>query len=410
MNQDRTYPALPLAVLVWAIAWMPAVFMDTLTIFDDLDERLFHHPTVQQFAQDLPWPDLRDYRSATTPLYHLLLSPLSRISEGSLTVLRLTNLLISCGALWAAVQALSQWGRRSTAVVGGLLIGASPYFVGPAVRLSTDNAALLCVFLVFRFCRSDVPRAAMLAGAWATAAVMTRQIHLWAVTPIVLVPLLQQRRWRPWLGWSLLPAAALAPFVVSWGGLTPPSFAAGHQRGLNLDALVMFLGVLGVHACCVAPWIIRTLRTSNARLWVPGIAALCGALLSVHSMPWVDEPNRIGGALWSVARHTPEIAEVPAVFWIAVPAGGLALLALFNHPRTGHGRFMALAALSFALANLVSGRAYQKYYDPMALFFLASLLQGQPRFQRRWSRRLAWAFPIAWALVLVAISALRIYG
>ena len=212
------------------------------------------------------------------------------------------------------------------------------------------------------------------------------------------------------MGWSWLPIAALLPFTIVWGGLTPPSFAAGHQRGLNIDALVMFLGVLGAHACCAAPWIVRTLRTPHARLWVPGIAALCGALLSIHSMPWVNEPNRIGGALWSVARHTPEIVDVPAVFWLTVPAGGLALLALFAHPRPRHGKFMVLAAVSFALANLMSGRAYQKYYDPMALFILASLLQGQPAFQHRWSQRLAWAFPIAWILALMAISAQRIYA
>jgi len=395
---------------LWAIAWIPAVFLDTVTIFDSLDERLFHHPTIQQFAQDFPWPDLRDYRSATTPLYHLFLSPLARLTEGSLTALRLTNLAIASGAVWAAVQALRLWGRPSAALIGGLLICASPYFVGPSVRLSTDNAALLCVFLVFRFCGSDLRRSAALAGIWATAAVLTRQIHLWVVTPLVLVPLLHHGRWRPWLAWSLLPATALAPFVIAWGGLTPPSFAAGHQRGLNLDALVMFLGVLGAHAVCVAPWIVRTLRTPKARLWVPGIAALCGALLAFHSMPWVDEPNRIGGALWTVARHTPAIVDVPAVFWITVPIGGLALLALFTHPRPNHGKFVALAACSFALANLMSGRAYQKYYDPIALFFLAALLQGQPAFQHRWSRRFAWTFPIGWALVLMAISAQRVYG
>jgi hypothetical protein len=383
--------------------------MSGLEIFDDLDERLFHLPTVLQFAAEWPWPDVSDYQSATTPLYHLILSPIAAIFDHPLTALRAANWAIAVGAVWLAATALKDWGQPSSAAVGALLLASSPYFIGPAVRLSTDNAALLCVFGVLWATHPHSKMSLRSAALWATAAVLIRQIHLWVMVPLVIAAF----RLRPHpkqLMWLALPAASLIPLLWTWGALTPPQFAGGHQRGINLDALTMLLGVWGAHAVCVGPWLIRALRRSEAKLWVPGVVALCWALLSIHPMPWVDEPTRLGGALWTASRHAPELLNVPLTFWIAVPIGGLALLALATHPKSNHGRFLGAVALAFIVANLMSGRAYQKYYDPMGLFLLAAFLQGQPKFKHQWLNRLAWVAPIAWVVALSALSLHRIYG
>ena len=86
------------------------------------------------------------------------------------------------------------------------------------------------------------------------------------------------------------------------------------------------------------------------------------------------------------------------------------LLALVGHPIQNHGRFIAICAVAFIIANLMSGRSYQKYYDPMSLFFVAALLQGQPEFDQPWRNRAAWALPVLWAIALAAMSVMRIYG
>jgi len=395
---------------LWTIAWAPSLFADGITIFDDLDERLFHYPTIRQFAHDLPWPHLHDYQSATTPLYHLLMSPIALAVDGSMEPLRLVNLLLSVGAIWACIRVLTGWGNPLTACVGALLVCTSPYFVGPAIRLSTDNAALLFVFLLLSASHPRHSGRHEWAALFAAAAVLTRQIHLWVVVPIAYSCWIRHRRLHPSLGGAAVPIAVLVPFALIWGGLTPPSFADGHQRGLNPDALVMFLGVLGAHSWCVSPWLGRSLCSRGARLMVPLVVLVSFGLLAAHAMPWVDEPSRIGGAIWSIARFTPALLDVPAVFWVTVPAGAVTLLALWNHPSASHGRFLVVAAVAFAATNMMSGRAYQKYYDPMALFLLAAYLQAQPPFRGLRRQQIAWALPIIWSVGLLAVTLNRVYG
>tara|TARA_B100000575_G_C23067136_1_gene614518 strand:- start:587 stop:1021 length:435 start_codon:yes stop_codon:yes gene_type:complete len=143
---------------------------------------------------------------------------------------------------------------------------------------------------------------------------------------------------------------------------------------------------------------------------VPLVVLVSFGLLAAHAMPWVDEPSRIGGAIWSIARFTPALLDVPAVFWVTVPAGAVTLLALWNHPSASHGRFLVVAAVAFAATNMMSGRAYQKYYDPMALFLLAAYLQAQPPFRGLRRQQIAWALPIIWSVGLLAVTLNRVYG
>ena len=406
LNNNR----LRMIPVIWMFLWIPVLFRQGLDVFDDLDERLFHHPTITSFANDLPFPDLSDYASATTPLYHILMSPISWVTNNNLLVLRSVNLCLSGIALWLAIRALASWGQPMAAAVGGLCIGMSPYFVGPGVRLSTDNAALLSVFALLYATHPRSKSGPWVAMACATAAVWTRQIHLWVLAPMVLAGLTRQRNHLSWLLVSLLPIAALAPLVGTWGALTPPQFATGHQGGINIDVLVMALGILGMYSLAFAPWLIRGLRRPQAKLWVPGITALTLALLAQNPMPWADDPNRWGGALWSASRTVPALLDVPATFWFTVPLGGLTLLAFATHPDKDHGRFLSLVAVAFIGANMLSARAYQKYYDPMFLFMLAAYIQGQSEFSRPWIGRAAWVGPCSLALGLGGVSMIRFFG
>ena len=396
--------------LVWLVLWIPVLFRDSLDIFDDLDERLFHHPTIRSFADGLPFPNLADYQSATTPLYHLLMSPISWLTNDSLLALRFVNVSLSALALWFAIRALASWGHPIAAAAGGLCIGLTPYFVGPGVRLSTDNVALLAVFAVLHAAHPRSKSGPWVAMAWATAAVWTRQIHLWVLAPMVLAGLTRQRNHLSWLLVSLIPIAALVPLISSWGALTPPQFASGHQGGLNIDVLLMALGILGAYALPFSPWLIRGLRRPQARLWVPGITALGLALLAQHPMPWTDDPNRWGGALWSASRNVPALLDVPLTFWITVPIGGLVLLAFATHPNKEHGRFLSLTAVAFIGANMLSARAYQKYYDPMILFMLSAYVQGQSDFSKPWIGRAVWLGPFSLAVALGGVSMIRFFG
>ena len=65
---------------------------------------------------------------------------------------------------------------------------------------------------------------------------------------------------------------------------------------------------------------------------------------------------------------------------------------------------LVIAVGLWLIANLASSRAYQKYYDPMALFILGMAVQqvkGHP---------LAWVGPALLSLGLAAVTLVRLYG
>ena len=388
--------------ILWVLFWCPVLWDPTLMVFDAMDEKLFHGPTIQGFAAQLPWPNLQDYASATTPLYHLVFAPLSWLTEHHLPTLRAANLLLSGACLWLVVRCITLWANPKLGALGGLIVGMSPYFIGPAIRLSTDNAALLSVFATLLATHPTTARSPWRASLWSTAAVWTRQIHVWLLAPILLAGLSAPKRRSTWLLTALLPIVALAPLAATWGGLTPPSFARGHETSLNVDVLVMSLGILGAYSVFFSPWVIRTLRRKEAKLWVPGIAALGLALLAQHSMPWQDDPTRWGGALWSASARVPELLAIPVTFWATVPLGALTLLAFATHHDRKTARFLSLSTAVFIAANMLSARAYQKYTDPMLLFMLVTFLTAQPRIHR-----ISWLLPGLLVLGLGTVSIFR---
>src|SRR5947209_1613275 len=78
------------------------------------DQNMWHLPAIRQFARQLPHPDLHDYLSATTPLYHLLIAAADRWISPDLRVLRLFGALFTAGLLaplWVAAWMGSDTGK-----------------------------------------------------------------------------------------------------------------------------------------------------------------------------------------------------------------------------------------------------------------------------------------------------------
>ncbi|MCK6506986.1 hypothetical protein L6R53_27040 [Myxococcota bacterium] len=394
-----------------------ALLRPDLEVYDQRDEDLFHLPTILGFARALPWPDLSDYPSATTPLYHLLLAPLARLTGEALLPLRLATLLFAVGLVVAAGGLLA---RRSAHPAWGtwlllLPLALSPYVLGPAVRLSTDDAALAwviaCLWALDRGREGPGgldPRAHLLAAGLATAAILTRQVHGWLVGLLALLPLLATglsppRRLLHLLA-AGLPALALLPLVLLWGGATPPSFAE-HQAGLNLAVLQTELAVLGALGLAVAPWLLRALAQVGPRAAGAaggGALALGLGLMAAAPLPWVEDPLRYGGSLWRVAGALPDLGGSTAVFWLLVPLGLLWTAAIVGDGRARRDPLPAAALLLFLVANLASARAYQKYYEPFLLVLLGWVVARSGPMPR-----MAWLGPAALAAAWLGVALLR---
>ncbi len=401
-ESGKTAPTnrLRLALLVAFTAFAgPLLFIEMPQLFDDLDERLFHLPAIEQFALQLPTPDLIDYPSATTPLYHLVLSLIAAPFAHNVSVLRVVNLLISLGALAVAWQTLARWGTGKSATVMAAMLACSPYFIGPATRLSTDNAALLAVFAAIGLMepKQDRPRA---AGWVTTAAILTRQLHVWLIGLMLLRGLHVPAERKRWLMSAAIPLISIAGFVVAWGALTPPSFSRGHAAGLNVDTLVFKLTIFGLYGLFVLPWFAPVAAKHKRAIGASVSAAL--VLLCIIHLPYQDNPNRWGGAIWQLAARTPAFLDVPTSFWVLAPLGaGIVATLAFCGPR---GRYLFVCVCLWSLAGLASARAYQKYSDPLILFVLGLAVQQLPR-PPQW----AWLGPAALIAGLLLVDVMRFY-
>lgn len=417
------------ALLVVLPIALRALLRRDLEVYDQRDEDLFHLPTIRGFAQALPWPDLSDYASATTPLYHLMLAPVARLGGDALLPLRLCTLAFAVGLI-AATGGL--WARRTAAPPWGLWLlllplGLSPYVLGPAVRLSTDDAALWWVVAslwamdhAWRRPGSGQGTGAddgadglswrwhLLAAVLAAAAVLTRQVHGWLVGLLALAPLLAKglspTRRLLHLAVAGLPALALLPLVLLWGGATPPSFAE-HQAGLNPAVLQTELAVLGALGLATSPWLLRGLWRAGAvpaGMTVAGAAALGMGLMLAAPLPWVEDPLRYGGSLWRAAGVLPDLGGSAALFWPLVPLGLLWVGAIAWMDRGRRDPLPTAALLLFLVANMASARAYQKYYEPFLLVLLGWAVARSPAISR-W----AWLGPAALAAAWLVVAWLR---
>jgi hypothetical protein len=346
-----------------------------LSVFDQADEAQFHLPTIEQYAAELPAPNLREHGAAMGPLYHLALAIPARLGA-ELELLRLLTLLCATMGVLIAFEATagSSVGRAAAAAMA-----LSPYYVGAAVRLSTDDVALALVLAAL--VALDRGRFA-LAAALAVLAVWTRQIHVWLAVPLLA------RAWgdpRRMLG-ALAPVGAVLVLVALWGGLVPPAFQKGHVGArLNLDVLVLVLAASGVYAIFFGASLLRALGDLRPRAIDLGVAGVAGAaLLAVHPVAYSADPRRWGGAVLSLAGRFPDVLGTDLLLWGLVPLGAVALLLVVRAALLAERSAWAFAIPAFVLCNLASDRAYQKYYEPFLVIAMGVALGRRDESLRAW--------------------------
>ncbi|MGQ0626591.1 MAG: hypothetical protein ACT4PL_00635 [Phycisphaerales bacterium] len=465
--------ALVAAVVVLLVGWgyilsghRSGAGPDDTAVRAVFDQELFHLRVVRTFAAQWPGPDLHDYRSATTPLIHLMLAGLDRAAawvtgtsadadgEGlSRTGLRMANALFAVGLAWTLARVVGRRARPAACAAIVLPVLCSSYFFSSAAYLLPDNAAwwgVLGILALAVFERVNVAWY-VLGGSVLVLLVLTRQVHLWAAAPLVMAAWLG-RGGEPVPGpvdpldrtYGLLPpmgergaavaraavavavcapaAMMLAIFVREWGGLTPPAFSPGgsaltdkdctNVSGISLVSPGYVLAVLGLYGVFYLPLNWSILR-ARARPGCVVVGLLAGLVVAGLGPSTFLLPERIGG-LFSVARVLHDTLGVPTLLGrspvVLLPAtfgGGLLALVLGALPRRDAWiMFVALAA--FAAAQAAGALTWLRYIEPMVLVWLV-LASARLAEDRRGS---AAAMLPLWLLAgaLAAISAVSVLG
>lgn len=379
---------------------LPLILSQNLLGRGAFDQIHFHEPVVRAFAGQLSrgWSHLEfsDYRSATTPGYHLLLAMVARYVHPSPVLLQIVGSLFT-GALvallaGAAAALCARRGHARPALRGLVLVApalASMYVLFPGVWLLPDNLGWLLVLGVglvgLRMIEPrSAPHAAPLAlgGALLLALVLVRQSHLWAAAMLwagawiggapgdrMLGDLPRRARAALLALPATLPAfVAVGAFANLWGGLTPPSFRAQYGGGVNPAAPAFILSLAAVFSVFFAGFFGHaavTLARTRAALLV-GAATAGLALAAAPETTFVYEARATG--LWNLVKVAPVLGgRTSVVLLVLAPLGAVALCAWAAALPT-RARWLFLGALAaFAAAQTASPLCWQRYIEPFLL-------------------------------------------
>lgn len=381
------------------------------------DQTQYHLPTIEEFAGQLPAPDLVNYKSATSPGWHLLLALFMKAGVG-VTGLRCIAALAGILLLLVATHTAARWVAPRSAALLLLPLALTPYAVGGSAWVTTDVPALACVALTLAAITAGLTttragrdtgrstagqgtlkphtpaRIWLWLGALAAAAgVAIRQPTAWLAVPIALRALMERR----WLGLTALiwPVGMLGVLVWAWGGLMPPAYRSLHGAGANPAAIALMLALA---ACWGAPLAMAlTLAHGKrgagqtgagdlsvppsawwTRTWLLAALAAAAALLYTAAIPTSattpDDGGRCFGPLWELVRRMPAPGERSLVMLLLAPIGGAALTLLWRFAAwRGNTRAATILLVSLgmaAAANAANSQAWERYADLPLLLLL----------------------------------------
>ncbi|MBA3950180.1 MAG: hypothetical protein H0X44_09575, partial [Acidobacteria bacterium] len=216
----RLYTLWPSAIV--ALAGIAAIAFD-VELSEAYDQNTFHVPVIRAFAAQLPFPDISSYQSATTPLYHLVMAFAVRAGVESVSALRLLSLAMSVAGVCAIQWFFSRFMAPARALLFAAVVGLSPYYLGSAVFVVTDNPPFALATIVIGLALAPGQSRPALAAAITTAILFTRQIYIWLV-PFFVVTSSRRIIDRGVIGWMLIPTLALTALLALWGGALPRGY------------------------------------------------------------------------------------------------------------------------------------------------------------------------------------------
>ncbi|MPZ74022.1 MAG: hypothetical protein GEU74_12465 [Nitriliruptorales bacterium] len=398
--------------------WVPAVFVliggvlllhlpvpDPSLQWGAQDEACCHIPTILLFQERGLLDGVRDYPSATTPLYHLLMA--TAYGRVNPLALRLAWMAVTLGAGWLLyAQIRDEDGPRAHSV--GALAIALAFLLSPTIRASaryfvTDGLPLhLAIAALALLRRSQTSGRVGTHPLWAWLAVVTAYLSLYTRQYYLWVPLYathsvlsasRDKGFRAFTaaGSAVLVLPLLALFWV-WGRVTPPMVWGHHTEAHILVSVPNALSFVAIYSL-PALWLAANglIADVQGRGWsraarmpllvLGGLVAFISILLSSGFQVPVD-----GGILGRLAE--PLFGRYANVAFLAVSYCGVVLLVRWvtvDGPRQ-------LWWLVFLLPFVVSGSLLQRYFDPAVIVFL--FLVARPNDARTiLDSRLVWFYP-----------------
>ncbi|MFZ9689933.1 MAG: hypothetical protein ACO3DS_08870 [Phycisphaerales bacterium] len=367
--------------LPFAMACLAAILLGPTgdVTSEAFDQNQHHLLVIRSFAGQWPSPDLRDYQSATAPLWHLIQSIPASVGmplEGLRAISTLAGVLLI--VLVARVSA--RLASRAELAWLALPAAINPYTLSGSIWITTDVPATLALTLALALALLDRRG----RGMFLAIGTAIRQSGVWMLPSIALVTWFgapagssTPTRARRTLV-AIMPAlVVLCTLVWIWGGLTPPSYRDQHDRGMNLATPAFTLALVALWGLPLLT--IRGLREVR-RIPVPVMASTValGAFIALAVPTSYDmDAGRWGGPLWGIVQRAPAIADRSLVLLVLAPLGAATLLLLVKRAhesmRGGAGVALGLGMIGLIAANTANSQCWERYADLPVMVLLVWL-------------------------------------
>lgn len=355
--------------------------------YEVFDEEVYHLPAIEKFAYEFPNLDLVGYRLAMSPLYHIFLAVLYKYFYLNIYEIRIINMIFGllCLLLFFTYLRLHKDQNRALLVTACLLF--SPYFLGPSIRVSTDNVAFLFAIVTLLFLDPKIATRFryrfLLSSLFNTIALLIRQIYVWIAAVGFITAIRESkketRRNRSFSAlFFLLPLSAAFGLFLLWRGFTPPLLEPRHQgtKGINFDAFIFGVSVMGELGAFFSLWFLDFYkRNSGSLLQLICLVLFCWIFMIIHPMPDAIAREVGDGALWKIAAAAPVLHKTSLVFWVLFPLGAVFLYTTFiNFKAYGH-IFPLLVYVIWLASNSLNHLTWHKYFEPFTFLYIGYAIQ-----------------------------------
>lgn len=377
----------------------------TLPIIEaqDYDENYRNRIVSERFPPDLSIEPLT-YEDWQPPLYYLLLTPVFRLTEGSLLALRLASLLIGVAIIWIAYNAASElWPRQEwLALTAATFVAFLPQHVAGLAAVNNDGLAELIIAVILWLLLRGARRPAQAARQWPLIGALLGLGFLTKATVYLMVPVILLALWWHYRGRA--PAFWRAALKV---GL-PAILLGALWWGRNLIVYGGF-DILGKAAHDRV--VVGQLRTAEWVAQVDFAPALRQFAVTTFQSFW-------GQFGWMGVVMDRWVYTTLAVFSALVIAGLTIAWARAKWDETRRQQaLLMLATLLAAIAlylgyNLTFVQAQGRYLFPALIPISCGVALGLATWARlvigarSW---LAWLLPVGLSLVLIGLDLLALF-
>ncbi len=345
------------------------------------DEFCFHLPTIKKIVDSNILDAVKDYRTATFPLYHILVSPVYHFLPDDPGMIRFVNLILTFFTAFLMFyfflkcnQDPPSYNQSIFAFSVSLAFLLSPYVRASALSITTDNLPYLFIIsgliMLYHYDKNRKMILLPLIALMGFSAFYTRQFYIW-VPILFFIEFLKLREVSNsskllYIISSILLMIPAGYLLAVWGGPVPPVFQTHHEVSNMVLMLPFIFSFVPLYFIPVYLSYFQEIRDIKIKWrWILIIVVSAFLFCFIYMINSFNFGLSAGTSITALVLWSISYKQAPWAFLI-VSFLGLATIGylLFKFPRKNYIWVFALPVFLFSRVF------WQRYFDPLIIILI----------------------------------------